>query len=167
MFKFILTILLPFSLYSHSLLLNVFDNEDGTITVEGIFNTGETAQGALIKLISVKNEATLYQKRLPDEGELTIAIPQYAYNIILDGGPGHIVIKKGIASANGFKKELIKKEFKPKKKKSKGGRNTIMLSQSSAVNVSIIIALFILIATFIISILNTNRLIKELKTSHD
>ena len=96
--------MIPVSIFAHSLLLNVFDNEDNTITVEGIFNTGESASGAYIILENTYTSEVLYKKRLPSSSELTIKIPDVKYKIILDGGPGHQVVKEGIAPINGFKK---------------------------------------------------------------
>ena len=72
--KLLLILILPISINAHSLLLNVFDNEDNTITVEGIFNTGESAAGALIQLTSISSEEIIYEKRISEESELTIEI---------------------------------------------------------------------------------------------
>ena len=47
--KFILMIILcASSLFSHTLLLNIVDNKDGSIQIEAAFNTGQTAAGALV-----------------------------------------------------------------------------------------------------------------------
>lgn len=150
-------IILPINIYAHSLLLNVFDNDDGTITISGAFNTGESAQGALLKLESINTGEILFQKRLPDEGELTINIPKIAYQIVLDGGPGHKVVKQGIAPQDGFIKEEVKKE---KKKRSK---TDMQISSSKAVTYSIVLAFILLFATMFVSIRNTNKILKEIR----
>lgn len=162
-FKLLIMIVLPINILAHSLLLNVFDNEDNTITVEGIFNTGESAAGALIMLEALNSGEILFKQRLLDDSELTIKIPKEPYKIILDGGEGHTIVKDGIAPLNGF----IKKETKEVKKKQKNEnpRFSILPSSSMAVNVSIIIAFILLILTILISIRNTNKIISEIKSN--
>jgi hypothetical protein len=159
-FKSIFLLLTPLYLFAHSLILDTMDNEDGTITVHGEFNTGESAAGALLKLEALNSGEILYQKRLPDDGELTIPIPKLPYQIILDGGPGHSVTKEGIAPIGGFEKQV---EIKPKQKKQKPSRNMMQISSSKAVTYSIIAAFILLFATIFISIRNTNKLIKKIK----
>ncbi|NVJ54699.1 MAG: hypothetical protein HWD90_13525 [Campylobacteraceae bacterium] len=157
--KLIMILLLPATLYSHSLLLNIFDNNDGTITVEGMFNTGESAAGAFVKLKATNSGEILYEKRLPDSNELTIKIPKVQYQVFLDGGPGHTVIKEGIPPQGGF----IKEEKKAKKNNNSKRMNTT-ISSSKAVTISIVVAFILLFATIFISIRNTNKLVKELQT---
>lgn len=168
-FKLLIMIVLPINILAHSLLLNVFDNEDNTITVEGIFNTGESAAGALIILEALNSGEILFKQRLLDDSELTIKIPKEPYKIILDGGEGHTIVKDGIAPLNGFIKKETKetKEVKEVKKKQKNEnpRFSILPSSSMAVNVSIIIAFILLILTILISIRNTNKIISEIKSN--
>lgn len=149
----------PTFIQAHSLLLNVFDNEDNTITVEGIFNTGESGAGALIQLKSKNSNKILYEKRLPDESELTIKIPSEPYLIILDGGKGHKVKKEGIAPIDGFKKVDKDKE----EKKDKTEKLNSEISTSKAITFSIIGAFLLLFATILISIKNTNKILKEIQ----
>ena len=59
-----LLLFVPSTFWAHSLLLNVFDNEDNTISVEGIFSTGEPAVEAQVLLKALKNGKILYKKRL-------------------------------------------------------------------------------------------------------
>ena len=152
----IIMVILPIHLWAHSLLLNVFDNEDNTITVEGQFNTGESAAGALIKLEALSNNAILYEKRLPEESELTIQIPKEPYQIILDGGPGHQIIKAGVEPLNGYEKQSKTKSKQAQRKKQVQG-------MSQATLVCIILAFLLLFATIYINIKNTNKLIKVMK----
>eukprot|EP01029_Cantina_marsupialis_P028865 TRINITY_DN778106_c0_g1_i1.p2 TRINITY_DN778106_c0_g1~~TRINITY_DN778106_c0_g1_i1.p2 ORF type:complete len:165 (-),score=19.56 TRINITY_DN778106_c0_g1_i1:79-573(-) len=154
----LLLISLPISLLAHSLVLSVFDNEDGTLTASGMFNTGESAAGAIVKLESNSGEI-LYEKRLPDEGELTINIPSTPYKVILEGGPGHVAIKDGIPPKGGFKAESVKKETKKVKKPT---RTDMTVSTSKAVTISIVLAFILLFATIIVSIRNTNKLLTNL-----
>ena len=147
-------------LFGHSLVLNVFDNEDDTITIEGAFNTGESAAGALVKLEGIDSGEILFKQRLSDD-DLIVKIPQIPYIIILDGGPGHTVEKAGIPPKNGFKEIEIHTE--KSKKEKRPSKNTMSISSSFAVTVSIVFAFILLFATIFISIRNTNKLISELK----
>lgn len=154
--QIIILMLLPISLYSHSLLLNIMDNEDGTIMVGGAFNTGESAAGAIIRLESTSSDEILYKKRLGNEGEVTIKIPKIPYQIVLDGGEGHTIIKDGIPPKGGF----IIQKTEEKKKKSRGDVN---ISTSPAIIVSILLAFILLFATIFISARNTNKIMRELQ----
>ena len=88
--------------FSHNLIMEVLDNEDNTLTIVGAYNTGDKAAGAMIRLESLITGKILYKQRLPYESELTMAIPSEAYQIVLDGGPDHIIIEKGISPKEGF-----------------------------------------------------------------
>lgn len=154
-FKFILISLCSVNLYSHTLLLDILNNENNTITIAGGFSTGEDAQGALIKVEALNSKRNLFEKRLPDTSEITIKIPDIAYQVILDAGQGHILKKIGPAPKNGFKKDTIKKE----------STNKSNTQNSIAVNISIILAFFLLFATIFISIRNTNKLLLQMKKS--
>lgn len=156
--NFILLLSLPSFIYAHTLLLNVFDNEDNTITIEGIFNTGEAATGAQIRVEALGSGELLYKKRLPDESELTIEIPVEEYQIVLDGGPGHQVVKMGIAPKNGFSKTVSKE----KKAKLSEPRNKNK-QWSVALMVTIALAFVLLFITMYISIINSNKLMLQLK----
>lgn len=102
--KIFILISFVMSMYAHNLIMNVMDNADNTITVVGEFSTGEDAAGALIRLESLLSGEILYKERLPQESELTITIPKEPYQIVLDGGPGHTIVKKGLLHL----KDLIK-----------------------------------------------------------
>lgn len=162
-FILVLMVLIPSFVYAHTLLLNVFDNEDNTITVEGIFSTGELASGAQIRLESLSSEEILYKKRLPDEGELTIKIPAEPYKVILNGGPGHQIVKKGIAPIEGFAKDILvnvsKAIISKPMKKNEG------ISETTITLIAIAISFLLLLLTIFISIKNTNKLIRELKSN--
>ncbi len=151
--------LLPLSLYSHSLLLNIMDNDDGSIMISGGFNTGESAAGAMVRVKATSSDEILYEKRLGSEGEVSIKIPKIPYQVILDGGKGHTIVKDGIPPKEGF----IKKEKEKEKEKKKKARSDAKISTSNAVIVSIIIAFILLFATIFMSARNTNKLMQEIK----
>lgn len=152
MIKYFIILLTPLCLCAHSLILNLMDNEDDTITIEGTFSTGESASGAFIKLESIATKEILYQKKLDDESEVTVNIPTVAYNVILDGGPGHSVSQEGIEPKDGFKKVENNRVIE----------NKDLPSISNSIKVNYIIAFILLLSTISISIYNTNQLLKKL-----
>lgn len=152
--------LIPSLIYAHILLLNVYDNENNTITVEGVFNTGELAIGAQINLESINTGNVLYKKRLPNEGKLIIDIPKEPYTIILNGGSKHIIKKEGISPKEGFSTKILKKK---KAKLSSEIMKSKRASTLPIIMIGLVLAFLLLLVTIFISIKNTNRLIKELK----
>jgi hypothetical protein len=159
--KFILSFcifLLPLFLNAHTLTLNVFDNEDNTITIEGAFSTGQKTVGALLKLESLVSGKTLYKKRLPDESMVTIPIPNEEYQIVLDGGPGHTIVKKGVPPQNGFSmisanKSDMKISQTQINKKGLGKPLIIMFS----------ITFILIFMTLYFSYKNTNKILREMR----
>ena len=150
--KLFILIFIPISLFAHSLIINLIDNEDGTITIVGAFSTGESASGALVKIQANESKKILLEKRLDDESEITIKIPDIPYTVILDGGSGHSISKEGIAPKEGFKKsEKVKTKAKTKENKQVNPTLKILFS----------IAFLLFISTILISIFNTNRLLKK------
>jgi len=55
--------------YAHTLLMNVFDNEDNTITIEGMYSSGKKTIGAMIKIESLVSGKVLFKQRLPEQSE--------------------------------------------------------------------------------------------------
>lgn len=153
MYKIILCILaLTIQVFAHKLILNVLDNGDDTITIQGSYDTGQSATNAKVILQSLNGEI-LYEKRLPDESELTIKIPTQPYKIVLDGGIGHQAIKEGIEPQKGFTKQT--------KKSKQTNINTQGLNLPSMLLLIVAILLFIL--TIYFSYKNTNKLLKQLE----
>jgi len=151
------------SLYAHNLILNVIDNNDNTITVEGLFDTGADAAGAQVRLESLTNGEVLYAKRLPIESELTIEIPNEPYQIVLDGGPGHTMIREGIEPLEGFSKELKEKVKTDNKELSKTKSSNNDWNLTTIILFTVCIILLLLAIYF--SSRNTNKIIKEIKES--
>lgn len=107
--KILLLIFLNISLYGHSLILNSLDNEDGTMEIIGKFSTGASAEGGMVKIVSNASQQIIYEKRIPAEGSINVKVPNEAYTIILDSGPGHKVQKEGdIIPSSGFTKVVYK-----------------------------------------------------------
>lgn len=162
LFFILCTLALSLTLHAHTLVLNIDDNEDGTIFIQGMFNTGESAEGALVVIESLNSQEVLFKKRLPSSSELNVPMPKEPYQVVLNGGPGHTIIKEGIEPVGGF----TVKASEVKQKQKAPNRANMKISTSPAMTISIILAFVLLIATIIVSIFNTNRLIKELKKSY-
>jgi hypothetical protein len=162
--KIIFLILVPIYLFGHELIMNITDNKNDTVTVNGKFNTGEDITGALLQLKSTISNEVLFEKRFLSNNEITFDIPKIPYQIILiDESDGDEIVKAGIPPKEGFKDtEKIKPKENPNKEQ-RPSRNMMQISSSMAVTVSIILAFILLLATIIVSIKNTNKLINELQ----
>ena len=160
--KLLIILLLPTYIFAHSLVLYVDDNKDGTITVFAEFNTGESATGAIIKLVALHSNEILFQKRLTDE-DMILDIPKIPYKVVVDDGDEHSSEKIGIAPPNGFEK-VEASQIKVQKEERKS-RSLLEISSSKAVTVSIILAFILLFATLFISIKNTQKILNEIKKS--
>ncbi|WP_418185668.1 hypothetical protein ACNSOS_05035 [Aliarcobacter vitoriensis] len=157
--KLILMLSLSFGLYSHELMLFVEDNKDNTITVAGEFDTGDDAAGALVKIESLVSGNVLFQQRLPKESEITIDIPKEPYQVVLDGGSGHTLVKEGIAPIEGYSEEL-----KAQSKQVTVPQN-VSHEWSSVTIVFFSICIILFLMTIYFSNKNTNRILNQLKES--
>jgi len=79
---------------AHTLFMTVTDNDDGTVSVEGMYSTGAVAAATPLRLVDSKGKV-LFKGLTDDAGELTFDKPKTGYRIILDGGPGHRVEEDG------------------------------------------------------------------------
>nr|WP_319395840.1 hypothetical protein [uncultured Desulfobacter sp.] len=80
--------------FGHTLFMNLTDNEDGTVSVEGMFSTGATAANLPLYLLDA-NEKQILKVKLDENGEAEFNIPDQPYTVFLDGGPGHTVREDG------------------------------------------------------------------------
>lgn len=150
------------SLSSHELILNVKNNNNNTITIQGKFSTDEHASGAIVRLESLFDAKILYEKRLPKSSELTLEIPKVPYQIVLDGSPDEdIIVKEGIAPLEGFNSI--------EKKESENVNNNLSVNQSNSEewnDISIlffIICLILLLLAIYFSNKNTNKILNEIR----
>lgn len=144
--------------HAHTLLMEVLDNENNTVTVTAEFSTGQNAAGAQIRLESLASGKVLFKQRLPIESELTMDIPKEPYQIVLDGGPGHIIVKEGIPPLEGFLEEL---RANVSEKLSKPESNNQNWSLPTLVFFSLSPLLFIL--TIYFSARNTRRILGKIR----
>jgi len=162
-FLFVFMILGFTTSYAHTLLLDVVDNKNNTITVIGKFSTGDKAEDAMVRLESLSTAQVLYKKRLPSQSELTIQIPKEPYQIVLDGGPESVIVQKGIAPLEGFTKNIkTKKDVDAKLTKSQQTIDSWTLTTI----IFFILCLTLLILTLVFSYKNTNKILHMIKINH-
>ncbi len=162
LFRFATIFLLPLSIFAHDLLVDLVDNKDGTMQINGVFSTGESVAGVLFKINTLHSDETIFQQRLTNE-KLVVTIPSIPYKVILlDEEDGDFVEKIGIEPPQGFLKVELK-DIKKQKKQEAPNRFGMKLSSSTAVNVSIILGFLLLFATIYVSIRNTNKILQQLK----
>ncbi len=86
----------PSVVLAHKPLLTVEDNGDGTIYVETGFSDGSSGAGHKIILKNKETGDILSETTIPEEGYIEeIPMPNVAYTVIFDAGPGHVVVKDG------------------------------------------------------------------------
>lgn len=146
--------------FAHSLIVGAYSNDDDTITVEGKYDTGATAQGAQVRLESLNTGKVLFQQRLGLESELTVKIPDEPYRIVLDGGPGHVAVKEGIAPQKGFSVQP-----KPSEQKAQNTHSHGKPDLSSAYFVTLGLVFCFLFLTLFICRQNTNKIIKTIQNN--
>jgi len=140
--------------------MNVLDNEDDTITVIGQFSTGQIALDAMVRIEALNTGEILYKKRLPESGELDIIIPTQPYQIVLDGGPGHTIVKEGIPPIKGYKEKLKDKNSDTKEL----SQNMTSKNEWSLSYIILISITFLLIAlTIYYSKRNTDKILKMIQ----
>ena len=84
---FMLVLALHSQVIAHTLYMTVEDNEDGTVTVQGMFSTGAVAVGVEVRLEDEKGKL-LWKGKTDEYGECTFRKPNVPYTIIMDFGPG-------------------------------------------------------------------------------
>jgi hypothetical protein len=83
----ILALILNSQAMAHTLFMTVEDNEDGTVTVRGMFSTGAIGTGIEVRLEDEKGKI-LWKGKTDNDGECTFKKPGVPYTIIMDFGPG-------------------------------------------------------------------------------
>jgi len=91
MFRFITALLLtlPFApVLAHTPLFDCFDNRDGSITCEGGFSDGGSAEGITVRVLDAQGKV-LEQAALDAKGSVMLRKPEGAYTVVLEAGEGH------------------------------------------------------------------------------
>ena len=92
----VLALILNSQALAHTLFMTVEDNEDGTVTVQGMFSTGAVASRVEVRLENEKGKV-LWKWKTDEYGECTFKKPDVSYTIIMDfgSGPGHQAREEG------------------------------------------------------------------------
>jgi hypothetical protein len=83
----------PFS-HAHTPLFDCFDNGDMTITCEGGFSDGSSAEGVAIRLLDAQGKV-LEQGKLDDRGSITMARPEGEFSVQFTAGSDHSITVLG------------------------------------------------------------------------
>jgi hypothetical protein len=142
--------------YAHKLILSEYDNGDDTLTIKGKYDTGASAAGALVRLEALNRGDILFKKRLTVESELTVKIPDEPYQIVLDGGPGHLSIQKGIPPSKGFATG---------RKENQKAKLSAPPAMNMALVVSVVLAFCLLFSTIGVGIYNTNKILTAISNA--
>ena len=87
--KLILIPLLVSQVFAHTALMSCFDNGDGTITCEGGFSDGSSANG--VKFRVEADGKTLIEGKMDEYSEFNFKKPMGNYSAVFDAGEGHQV----------------------------------------------------------------------------
>ena len=80
---------------AHTPLCSCYDNGDGTITCEGGFSDGSSAEGVEMKIMD-KAGKIIIKGRMNEDSEFIFDKPTGPYKVLLDAGPGHRVEMNGV-----------------------------------------------------------------------
>jgi hypothetical protein len=80
--------------YAHTPLFDCFDNGDMTITCEGGFSDGASAEGVVIRLLDAQGKV-LEQGELDAKGSITMAKPEGEYSVSFTAGTDHSITVLG------------------------------------------------------------------------
>jgi hypothetical protein len=79
---------------AHSPLFDCFDNGDKTITCEGGFSDGSSAEGVAIRVLDAQGKV-LDQGVLDAKGSVTLSKPEGQYSVSFTAGADHSVTVLG------------------------------------------------------------------------
>jgi hypothetical protein len=82
--------LVAIPLFAHSPICNCYSNEDKSITCEGGFSDGGSAEGVPIKVLDAKDKVLLDGK-MDKKGSFSFAKPAVEFHVLFDAGQGHTV----------------------------------------------------------------------------
>lgn len=80
--------------HAHSPVLSCFDNEDGSITCEGGFSDGASAEGVALRVLDARNKV-LIDGKMDKTGAYKFKKPAVAYRVVFDAGDNHKVTIDG------------------------------------------------------------------------
>ena len=79
---------------AHTPLFDCFDNGDKTITCEGGFSDGASAEGVVIRVLDAQGKV-LEQRELDASGSVTMARPEGKFSVSFTAGTDHSITVLG------------------------------------------------------------------------
>lgn len=76
--------------FAHTPLCSCYDNGNGTISCEGGFSSGSSADGVEIRILDGSGKV-LIKGNMDEDSEFTFKKPEGSYKVQFDAGPGHMV----------------------------------------------------------------------------
>jgi hypothetical protein len=73
---------------AHNPLFDCYDNNDGTITCEGGFSDGGSAEGIAVRVLDAQGRI-LAQERLGRDNSVTFERPEQDFSVTFDAGASH------------------------------------------------------------------------------
>ena len=90
-FSIVLLALLSNHAFAHTPFCSCFDNGDGTVSCDGGFSDGSSAEGVSMNVVDKKTNRVLIQGKMNEDSEFGFEKPKMPYIVIFDAGPMHIV----------------------------------------------------------------------------
>lgn len=75
---------------AHTPICNCYANGDGTVTCEGGFSDGASAEGVAIRVVG-PGERVLIQGKMDAAGTFSFAPPEQEFHVVFDAGDNHSV----------------------------------------------------------------------------
>lgn len=75
---------------AHSPICNCYDNGDGSVTCEGGFSDGESAEGVSMRVVD-ENDRVLLAGEMDADSTYTFNRPGEEFHVIFNAGQSHIV----------------------------------------------------------------------------
>ncbi len=85
----LISLLASGSTFAHTALMSCFDNGDGTVTCEGGFSDGSSANG--VKFSVIQDGKVIIEGKMNEDSEFTFDKPDGEYEALFDAGEGHQV----------------------------------------------------------------------------
>lgn len=79
---------------AHTPICSAYLNDDGTVTCEGGFSDGSSAEGVKMTVRTVEGEV-LIEGAMDEFSEFTFETPDAPFEVEFNAGPGHVVLIKG------------------------------------------------------------------------
>lgn len=89
-----LLLLLASASFAHTPLFDCYDNGDDTLTCEGGFTDGASAEGVEIRVVDAQGKV-LQQGKLDDAGSITFARPAGEFSVVFSAGSEHSITVLG------------------------------------------------------------------------